>query len=151
MKDMTMQEKIDAAVETGRIDYTDTKLTRECTKRFIAMLRSQNDRNVNREVERAAKVRRDTAANAQLQTRINDILTELVDELKIGWAAELLESSFAVGKDWVKWSDATVEQHETRATMLESMAAGDLMTAAIHRQAIKDIKAAGTISLAGLR
>ena len=146
-----MQEKIDAAVETGRIDYRDTKFTNECTKLYIAMLRHRIARDTNREVERAAKVRRDTAADAQLHMRINDILSELVDELKAGWTEELLESSFAVGKDWIKWGDATVEQHQTRATMLENMAAGDLMTAAIHRQAIKDIKDAGVISLAELR
>ena len=71
-------------------------------------------------------------------------------DLEAGWKPDLLASSFVLNGIRVKWQDATVDQHEARAVMLESMASGDLQTASIHRQAIHDITARGVASLAGL-
>jgi len=52
--------------------------------------------------------------------------------------------------EWVKWLDATVEQHQARREYLLSLAAGVMRTAEMHQQAIDDILAAGVTTLADL-
>ena len=68
-----------------------------------------------------------------------------------GWAPKLLAGTFALGDGTVvSFADATIEQHETRASWLESQAAGTLETASIHRRAIADCIAANQPTLRGL-
>jgi hypothetical protein len=52
--------------------------------------------------------------------------------------------------EYVLWLDATVEQHEMRASYLRRMAQGILRTVEMHEQAIADITAAGVTTLAEL-
>jgi hypothetical protein len=143
-----LEERINAIVESGLLTYDDDDVTKECARRYVDAEHRRYERNASRDVERSAKVRQE--ANARLRERVSSIVAEMSADLEAGWKPDLLASSFVLNGIRVTWQDATVDQHEARAVMLESMAAGDLQTASIHRQAMHDITARGVDSLAGL-
>lgn len=143
-----LEERIAAIIESGHLTYDDDDVTAECARRYVDAEHRRYERNASRDVERSAKVRQE--ANLRLRERVSSIVAEMTAELEAGWKPDLLASSFVLNGVRVKWQDATVEQHEARALMLEGMASGDLQTAAIHRQAMHDIQARGVESLAGL-
>jgi hypothetical protein len=91
-------------------------------------------------------------AKARLRAKANLITTELAKTLHREWSAALLAGEFALPDgSRVTWADATAAQHELRASQLEGLAAGDLATASIHRQAINDLRSAGVNNLSELR
>ena len=143
-----LEERINAIVESGLLTYDDDDVTKECARRYVDEAHRKYERAANRDVERTAKIRQE--ANLRLRERVSSIVAEMQADLEVKWSAALLASSFVLNGIRVTWQDATVEQHEARALMLEGMASGDLQTAAIHRQAMHDITARGVDSLAGL-
>ena len=143
-----LEERISAIIESGHLTYEDADVTQECARRYVDEAHRKYERAANRDVERSAKVRQE--ANARLRENVRGIVTEMAAEQKAEWNSAILASSFVLNGIRVKWQDATVDQHEARAVMLESMAAGDLQTAALHRQAMHDILERGVASLAGL-
>jgi hypothetical protein len=149
LKGKALEDRINMIIESGNLSYADEneEVIHECARRYVDAEHRRLERNASRDVERAAKVRQE--ANAQLRERVRDIVAEMSSELHAEWTKTLLASSFAVGDGTrVTWSAATVEQHTERAQMLEGMASGDLQTAAIHRQAVRDIEAAKVKTLA---
>lgn len=74
---------------------------------------------------------------SDLYTRIESI----VAKEKIRWTHELLASSFALGDGtFVRWGDATIEQHRVRADRFVQDAASGLEAAARHQAAIQAIE-----------
>jgi len=144
-----LEERIIAIIESGHLTYEDDEeVTRECARRYVDMEHRRYERNASRDVERTYKVRQE--ANAKLRERVSGIVAELSADLLSEWKPDLLASSFILNGVRVTWANATVDQHEARALMLEGMAAGDLQTASIHRQAVHDILAGHVTTLAGL-
>lgn len=141
---MTMQERIKAVVVSGLLPDEDD-LIRECARRYVAIEHRKFMRSSARGVERLAKVKQDTGRQAFDVVRA--ALGEIEAGLREDWSEELLASTFVVGGVRVTWENATVDQHEARAEMLEGMAAGDLQTASIHRRAVHDIREVGVFSL----
>jgi phage protein D len=148
-----LEERINAIIESGHLTYEDNEVTEECARRYVDTERRKRERNLSRDVEQTAKVNAENRARirAKVSLRLNGIVDEIRTELSADWSPDLLASSFAL-KDGarVTWADATFDQHEEYAVMMEGLAAGDLHTAAIHRQAMHDIKARGVASLAEL-
>ena len=140
-----LEERISAIIESGLLTYDDDDVTQECARRYVDAEHRRYERNASRDVERSAKVRQE--ANTRLRERVSGVVADLAAELLAEWNADLLASSFAVDGIRVTWQNATVDQHEARAQMLEGMAAGDLQTASIHRQAVHDIEALGVTTL----
>jgi len=143
-----LEERINKIIESGHLTYEDEdqEVIKECARRYVDAEHRRYERHANRDVERAFKVRQE--ANAKLRERVSEIVTELSANLLAEWSADLLKSSFILNGVRVTWQDATVDQHEARALMLEGMAAGDMQTASIHRQAVHDIKALKVTTLA---
>lgn len=148
-----LEERINAIIESGHLTYDDAEVTEECARRYIDTERRKRERNLSRDVEQTAKVNGEIRGRlrAKVSLRLNGIVDEIRTELAAGWSPDLLASSFAL-KNGVRvtWGGATFDQHEEYAVMIEGLAAGDLHTAAIHRQAMHDIKARGVASLAEL-
>lgn len=121
------------------LDLDDVALVRWCAERHVYNERRKYQRAQSRDVERTTKIRQ--RADARLRERVRAVSTEWKATLYAGWSDEILDSYFSIGtNETVRYADATAEQHEARAVMLENMAAGDLHTAAIHRRAIDDIR-----------
>lgn len=147
--EVTLDERIDLLIETGIVTFDDDEVTDECARRYVDAEHRRRNRNASRDVERSAKVRQES--NARLRDRVSGIVAEMSADLLAEWDASLLASSFATGDGArVTWQEATVEQHIERAERLEGMAAGDLQTASIHRQAVHDIEVLGVSTLAGV-
>ena len=149
-----LEDRINAIIESGEhLTFDDEDVTEECARRYIDTERRKRERNLRRIVEQTAKVNEEIRGRlrAKVSLRLNGIVDEIRTELAAEWSPDLLASSFAL-KDGVRvtWGDATFDQHEEYAVMMEGLAAGDLHTAAIHRQAMHDIKARGVESLAEL-
>jgi hypothetical protein len=140
-----LEERISAIRESGYLSYEDEEVTRECARRYVDDEHRKYERAANRDVERSAKVRQEVTA--QLRERVLGLVTEHITELESDWSPALLASSFVLNGIHVTLGDATLDQLTVRAQMLEGMAAGDLQTAAILRQAIRDIQARGVASL----
>ena len=141
-----LEERINAIIESGHLTYEDDEVTEECARRYVDTERRRRERNLNRDVERSTKVRQE--ANERLRARVSGIVAEMSADLLSEWNEKLLASSFVLDGIRVTWEDATVDQHNVRAQMLEGMASGDLQTASIHRQAVHDIEALGVTTLA---
>jgi len=121
-------------------------VTEECARRYVDTERRKRERNANRDVERSAKVRQE--ASVRLRERVLGLVTEYTTELESDWSPALLASSFTLkGGVQVTFGAATFDQHKEYTEMMEGLAAGDLQTASIHRQAMRDIQARGVASL----
>ncbi|WP_202192807.1 hypothetical protein, partial [Bacteroides stercoris] len=97
--------------------------------------------------ETTATARRERASRAVIE-RASLIATAIAEKATTNWG-DLLHATFALPSgERVTWAAATIEQHEARATSLEVMAAGDLQTAALHREAVSTIRGAHTHNLA---
>ena len=147
--EVTLDDRIDSLIEAGILSTDDDEVVEECARRYVDSEHRRRNRNASRDVERAAKVKGEI--RARLRDRVSGIVAEMTADLDDKWDAALLLSTFSTGSgERVAWGVATAEQHIDRAERLERMAAGDLQTAAIHRQAARDIQARGVESLAGL-
>jgi len=151
----TMNERIESVVSSGvsdSIDLEPAEVVAECARRYIESQIKLRDRASARSRESVAKF--DEAvdgAKARLRAKANLITTELAQSLHREWTAALLAGEFALPDGTrVSWADATSSQHDLRASMLEGLAAGDLATASIHRQAINDLREAGVDTLGEL-
>ena len=61
--------------------------------------------------------------------------------------AELVDKYFATGDGWVRWGEATVEDHQARIAFLKKMRTGIDATIERHEEAIKKIIEAGVTCL----
>lgn len=150
-----MNERIEAVVASGEpesIEFESPEVIAECARRYVEAQVKLRKRAEARSQESLAKFKEATgAARARLRAKANLITTELAQSLHREWTAAMLAGEFALPDGTrVSWADATVQQHGIRADQLESLAAGDLATAAIHRQAISDLRSAGVDRLADL-
>lgn len=147
-----VSEIIDELIASGDIDAVESAgsdVVLECARRYIFKAIAQRKRARSRNRERYEKVREE--ANAKLRAKARMIVDDLARELHSEWSASLLKATFSLPNgSQVSWADATTEEHEARAAQLEGLAAGDLQTAAIHRQAVADILAAGVSKLGDL-
>jgi len=70
------------------------------------------------------------------------------DAVRLEVTRELLETQFALGDGQVvTWGEATIEQHQQRADLLEKMAIGTAETSARHLAAIRMLSDAGVQKL----
>jgi hypothetical protein len=147
-----LEERIAAIIESGLLTYDDDDVTAECARRYVEDEHRRYERNASRDVEQSAKMAVERRAKHVARTRalIAPVVMKISKGLIPEWSADLLASSFIQGGVRIIWRDATFDQHEKRAVMMEGLAAGDLHTAAIHRQAMRDIEAAGVATLAEL-
>lgn len=150
-----VNERIEAVVASGSPDGIGMEpddVVVECARRYVEAQVKLRERAAARSREDVAKF--DEAKNrakARLREKAKRITTELASSLHREWSAALLAGEFALPDgSRVSWADATAEQHELRADQLEALAAGDMATASIHRQAIEDIRSAGVDRLADL-
>ena len=142
-----MRTRIEELIIDGQIVTADDDVLLECARRYIAAEHNKRGRKSVRNVEIFHKTK--VEERSKRLAKISVITT--ADRADVsGWPRPLLGSTFTVDGVDVLWADATVEQHDHRASWLESHAAGTLETARIHRQAIADILAANAKSLAGV-
>jgi len=146
--DEYMRTRIEELIIDGQILTADDDVLLECARRYVDTEHAKRNRNSSRTVETFHKIT--SERKAKLRTRVASIVTALAADVLGGWAPELLASTFTVGGMDVSFADATIEQHEQRASWLEAHAAGTLDTASIHRRAISDILAANQNTLAGV-
>ena len=151
-----INERIDSVVSSGipeNIELESGEILTECARRYVAGQVKMRGRASARSRESVAKF--DEAvdgAKARLRAKANLITTELAETLHREWSAALLAGEFALPDgSRVSWADASSAQHDLRASQLEGLAAGDLATAAIHRQAINDLRNTGAARLGDLR
>lgn len=137
-----IEERIFALVEVGEIDLEaaeDFTTVLECARRYVELEWRKRQRSAGRNVERNTMIR--LRATEKLREQMTAIAEDMAKTLSAIWSGELLGSEFQVGDGTVTtWGEATEQQHELRASMLEGLAAGDLHTASIHRAAILDIR-----------
>ena len=150
-----MNERIESVVSSGtpeNIEQEPGEVIEECARRYIASQVKLRDRADGRSRETVAKFDSTVStAKARLRAKANLITTELAQSLHKEWSAALLAGEFALPNgERVSWSEATSAQHDLRASQLEGLAAGDLATASIHRQAINDLRTAGVATLGEL-
>lgn len=80
----------------------------------------------------------------KLVGKINAIVDDYKDQLRIEWTAQLLASEIAMPDGTLTtWGAATIEQHEARAAMFEANAVANAEGAARHLKAIDELRAAG--------
>lgn len=140
-------DEIEEMIEAGRVNPNATRSS------LLAIadlwISEQVRRRVRRralKIERSAqRVNIDEARLARITRITSDIATKASTE----WS-DLLDVAFSLptGRR-VTWREATVDDHRSRAEMLEGMAAADIEAAAIHREAIAAIRAAHASSLGG--
>lgn len=150
-----MNERIESVVEAGDVSaivLEDDAVIEECARRYIEGQVKLRERAAARSVETTEKF--DKAAEglrSRYRTKANLITTQLEDDFRREWTAELLAGEFALPNGArVTWATATAAQHGLRADQLEGLAAGNMVTAAIHRQAINDLRVAGVDRLGDL-
>ena len=147
--DEYMRNRIEELIIDGQILTADDDVLLECARRYVATEHNKRDRRSSRTVETYHKIT--SARSAKLRTNVSVMVVKLAGDVLSGWAPELLAGTFAVGDGTVvSFADATIEQHEARASLLESYAAGTLETASIHRRAIADCIAAHQLTLRGV-
>lgn len=131
--------EVEKMIEAGVLDPSATRSALELMAgRYLAEEVRKRRRRAARRDERATRPWEPSAARIAQVLRITERVAE---KARTEWA-DLLDATFALPSgERVTWRDATVAQHEERARMLEVMAAGDIETAALHREAIHDIRA----------
>lgn len=139
--------EIDAMIEAGAVNPGATRSALFLmAERYLAEEVRKRDRRAARADETAATARRERASRAVIE-RTSRIASAIAEKATTDWST-LLASSFSLPTgERVTWAAATVAQHEARAKALEVMAAGDVQTAALHREAISDITAAEAATL----
>lgn len=119
---------------------------REALATVTTMAVKQDRRRRERDLERIATNR--AKVDAAVSNSISRIVRENADKLLSDWLPALLDSTFALPDGTrVTWSDATVAQHEERAAWLEKTASANVETAGMHRRAVSDIRATGSLTL----
>lgn len=147
-----MNERIESVVSSGvpaLIESEPAEVVAECARRYVASQMKLRERATARSRESAAKFDSVVGeAKARLRRKAQLITSELAMTLHAEYTAAFLAGEFALPDGTrVSWSEATAGQHELRASQLEALAAGDMATAAIHRKAINDLRAAGVATL----
>ena len=138
--DEYMRTRIEELIIDGQILTADDDVLLECARRYVDTEHNKRNRNSVRNVEAYHKTK--TERKDKTRSRVRGFVTTLADDVIDGWAPELLAATFANGDGTeVSFANATIKQHEDRASWLEAHAAGTLETAAIHRRAIADILA----------
>lgn len=142
-----LEERITAIIASGHLSYEeeDQDVVQECARRYIDNLHEKYVRDANHNVETFAKVRQEVSE--RLRERVTSLIAEHSTELPPDWSPELLAASFMVNGGRVTNGAATFDQHKNYAEMMDKMIAGDIQTAAMHRQAMRDIQAAGVTTL----
>lgn len=140
--------EVEKMIEAGVLDPCATRSALEyMAGRYLAEEVRKRERSAARRDETTATARRERASRAVIE-RASLIATAIAEKATTNWA-DLLQATFALPSgERVTWATATIEQHEARATSLEVMAAGDLQTAALHREAVSTIRGAHTHNLA---
>lgn len=85
--------------------------------------------------------------DARLYADLTGAIQQYASDLRASWDKELLDSTFSVDGQEVRWGSATKEQHRARIEWLTSHAQGTVETAAMHEVAIRDIELNGVGSL----
>lgn len=137
--------EVERMIEAGELDPQASReaLAYMAGQWLVEQVRKRERRRA-RSFERPATMPSTVAA-------VNRVSRRIAEQRRTASWAHLFDESFALPNgDRVTWRDATVAQHEARASMLEVMAAGDLETAALHRSAVTDISTAGTQTLGGI-
>lgn len=139
--------EVERMVEAGAVDPNAShRALLYMASRFIAEEVRKRERSAARANESAAAVHR-AQASAEVLKRAQQIASSVAAKAHTDWAL-LLDSTFALPSgERVTFAAATAEQHELRAVALEAMAAGDLQTAGLHREAISVIERAGVDTL----
>ena len=144
-----MRARIEELIVEGEILVADDDVVFECARRYVLIEHNKRNRKSSRSVESYYKFKAERSAN--LRTKMSALVDSMADDHISGWAPELLAGTFAVGDGTVvSFADATIEQHEARASRLESQAKGTFQTASIHRRAIAECIAANQPTLRGL-
>jgi len=127
----------------------DIEILVEIADRWLRVEYSKRRRMTARSFERGSQ--RVDIIDAGISNAINRISRDAAARIVNEWSPSLLAQSFSLsGGRSVQWGDASVRDHEERATQLEKHASGELQTAALHRRAAEDIRHDGTSSLRGL-
>lgn len=114
--------------------------------RYIAEQVRKRTRAEARADESSAAQRREKASEA-VTARTRELAAKIAHRAATDWT-KLLDLSFALPTgERVTWAAATIAQHDERAAMLENMAARDVETAALHREAILEIREAAVDTL----
>lgn len=146
--DLADLAEVEAMLEAGILDPAATRSALEYMAG--AWLAAQVRKRERYAARRNEVGRHATRASAAMLATVERVSQTIAARRGADWA-HLFDRDFALpGGGRVSWRDATVEQHVKRAVMLEVMAAGDLETAALHRQAIADIRSAGAYNLGGI-
>lgn len=149
---LELREKVEALLSNGDVSLlpvAEHDVLVELARRYVVGEIARRNRKSSRAREQFAKVRE--GANEKLRAKVRVMVDQLAADLRTEWDAALLLSFFSLPDGTrVQWLTATVPQHEARVKQLESLAAGDLHTASIHRRAVSDIQAAHAIDLSGV-
>jgi hypothetical protein len=132
------------AIELAEKMSAKTIEEREAEAAMDAM-RAQRRREAAEEARRV-----DAERAAGLRAKVGGYFDAYFEVRLAEWTDELLDSSFAYNHQGqtVKWSEATIEHHQCRVAMLISQAGSLASTAALHEQAIGDIRSARVACLA---
>ena len=85
-----------------------------------------------------------TLRDALRSASLGAAMRQFQESIRLEVTEELLASTFALPDGTrVYWGEATAAQHEERAESLESMAAGTIETAGLHRRAVELIRSSG--------
>jgi hypothetical protein len=116
----------------------------ECARRYLTDAIASRERGKARGRERRA-VDVDAVDRAIL-ARMHAVAREYTDKTA-RWTVELMESTFVLDGERIRWGDASYQQHTERAEALELHAAGTIQTSVLHRQAADAIREAGAVTL----
>lgn len=146
MSEFTITELIDGYPDVD-VNTIDVSVLIEIADRWLRAEHSRRLRATARLLERDNQ--QVDIVDAALANAVNKIARDMAERIQNEWAPSLLAQSFALPDGrLVRWADATVDDHETRAAQLEKHASGIIQTAALHRRAANDIRAGRGKSLA---
>jgi hypothetical protein len=108
--------------------------------------------HTNWDIEFKRRSDRNRQYNDEIQRAVDIFIEETAQEAGIAWTSALLTSTFALPDGTrVKWGEATVDQHQQRASMFSKQATAAVENAARHINAIRDIEKAGAGCLNDLK
>lgn len=145
-----INDRIAELIEIGSIGTTcDDDVLYEMASRYLAGEVKRRERSSVRNVEARQKIKSET--RVKLVARIAETVQAHTEHVVAGWSEKLLAETFSTldGCE-VSYRDATIEQHESMAAWCENQSASLIETASIHRAAIRDIRAAGALTLGGV-
>lgn len=146
MTEITPPE-VEAMISAGAIDPKASRAVLVyMAGRYLHEEIRKRERADARRDETTATARREQAS-AVVMNRTKAIAADIAARASTNWVG-LLDRTFALPSgERVTWAAATIAQHDERAGMLENMAARDMETAALHREAITEIEGASVATL----